>query len=76
MEVTRYIPRKTRTLDVVSLAWSYGAKNVIPSGRDIWAQFTSEEIAREFFHHVRDNGYRSAGAFRGNYSHTWDVRVR
>ncbi len=72
--VSRYLPQ--RNVNLTELAYSYGAKLVVPSGRDIWAQFPSEELAREYFHHIRDNGFRSAGAFKGNYSHTWDVRVR
>jgi hypothetical protein len=73
--LTRYLPKRP-TVDVRTLAMGYGAKMVVPSGRDIWCQFTSETIAIEFFHHIRDLGIWSGGAFRGNYSHTWDVRVR
>ncbi len=76
IEYSRYLVKRTRTLDIVALAWSMQAKNVTVSGMHIWAQFPTEEIAREYFQTVRRNGYKSAGAFRGNYSHTWDVRVK
>ncbi len=74
MEVARYLPRKR--YDIRTLAYGYGAKMVVPSGRDIWCQFRSETVACEFFTHIRSLGFWSGGYFKGNYAHSWDVRVR